>query len=319
MQASKIFPGIILGLALTSNVYAANKTHITDMLGAGNSKTEISLGINEGRYKTNYLYLSSSTTADIDTKSSGYSLNLSYSLGITDRFDMAISAPLLTKTKSTAEYTSPPNTTAYATTEGQGDVSLQAQYLILDKQQDQVSWTVAGIISPSTAPSDDGSSEIVTNGIVTSPGQTAKAGRGYTQTGVATALDIPTSIGDVVLTASYYSGGEKNSAGNKTTVGNNKTFGVYLERMINEETTLTPYIGYSMNQDGSYNNQTTPGNSLYGLGFNVTHDLSKAFSVIAGAYYYRLKNYSYITSAGTIKVDGSGNSYSLFLSTLFFF
>ncbi|HLP98041.1 MAG TPA: hypothetical protein VK149_06325 [Sideroxyarcus sp.] len=316
VKIGPIIIGAVACLVLSSNVYAANKTHITDTLGAGNSKMDIGFGINGGTGKSSILFSGSSTTLNIDSKVSGYTLSAGYSLGITDRLDVSVSAPLFVKQKSTTEL--PSNTTTSVKTEGQGDVTLSAQYLVLEKQQDKISWLVRGVISPSTAPADEGVAEVTVNGTVTLQGKTAKPGRGYTRTGFATALAIPTSIGDAVFAASYDGGGERTSSGITRKYGDTKAFNLYLESMINERTTLTPCIGYSMFGAGTYGAQNVPSNSSYSLGIGLTHDVSKAFSIQANTIYSIQKETTYTNIYGS-KITTSGNSYGLSLSTLFFF
>jgi hypothetical protein len=197
-------------------------------------------------------------------------------------------------------------------------LALRAQYLLLDKQQDKVSWIVLGHYSPSTASSEDGTSEVSINGSVVTPGKTGKPGRGYAETGLATALAIPTGVGDVVLTASFTSGGEKTSAGVKDKYGDTKAFGLYLESMIGERTTLTPFVGYSMAGADTFGTQTTTSTNYYTLGVGLTHDVSKAFSIKVDTSYLILNDTSYTDNSG-MKITYSSKSYGLRLSTLFFF
>jgi hypothetical protein len=319
MKASIVIVGVIAGFTLTGNVYAANKTHITDALGAGNSKIDISFGINGGSGKTSILSSGSTTPLHYDSKTTGQSVSVDYSLGITDHLDISISVPLIQNWKSTSEYVyGGSQYKSTSKTEGQGDLALSAQYLILNKQQNQVDWIVLGLYSPSTASSEDSTSEQSINGSVISPGETGKPGRGYATTGLATALAIPSNVGDVVLTASYTSGGEKTSAGVKDKYGNTKTFGLTLESMINERTTLAPFVGYTLSGGDSFGTQNYPSSSFYSLGAYLTHDVSKTFSIKAGAYYLVTKETSYTTNYGD-KITSSWNNYGLSLSTLFFF
>ncbi|MDO8990524.1 MAG: hypothetical protein Q7U91_12925 [Sideroxyarcus sp.] len=313
MKVNKVFIGVIAGFTLISNVYAANKTHLTDTLGAGNNKVDISFGVSGGSGTSSIL--SSGSTTSYDSKMTGHSLSVDYARGITDRLDITISAPLILNSNSTSEYVfggSQYKTTSK--TEGQGDLALGAQYLILDKQQNQVDWIVLGLYSPSTASSEDSTSETSINGSVTTPGKTGKPGRGYATTGIATALAIPSSVGDVVLTASYFSGGETTSGGVEYRAGDSKALGLYLESMISENTTLTPFIGYYMFGSYSYGTQDYSSTSAYSLGISLTHDVSKAFSIKVDTGYMRMPETSY-----TDDFTYSYKSYSLMLSTLFFF
>ncbi len=175
MKFIRILLGAIVGFALANNVYAANKTHVTDTLGSGNSRVDISYAFVSASLPGTYVFAGGSSFS-MDSKISTSRLTAAYYLGVTERLDVGIFLPFSENSKYTQDYTIGAN--KYNETskeEGQGDVVFGARYLLLDKQQDKISWNVLGSISPSTAPSDPSSSEVVTNGTVTQAGKTEMA------------------------------------------------------------------------------------------------------------------------------------------------
>lgn len=319
MRITRTLLGVIAGFALANNVNAANKTHVTDTLGAGNSRVDISYDFGSGSFPGTYVFAGGSSFP-IDYKGTSTRLSAAYYLGVTDRLDIGIFLPFSDNTKQTQDYTIGAN--KYSETskdEGQGDVIFGAQYLIFDKNQDKISWNVRGTISPSTAPSDSGTSEIVTNGTVTQAGKTGDSGNDYMTTGLASTISLPTGAGDIFLAADFQNYGERTRAGVTYKRGSSSSFTVGLENMVGESITLTPYANLNFDAASTYSTGTNiAANSGYDFGFKVTNDLSKNVSVQAEAAYTVMNDVA-VTYANGDKWSYSGKGYTFSLSAMFFF
>lgn len=319
MKIVRILLGVIAGFALANNVNAANKTHVTDTLGAGNSRVDISYDFGSGSLPGTYVF-AGGPSFSIDYKVSTTRLSAAYYLGVTDRLDVGIFLPLSENSKYTQNYTIGAN--IYSKTskdEGQGDVAFGAQYLVLDKQQDKVSWNLLGAISPSTAPSDPSTSEVVTNGTVTQAGKTGQSGNGYMTTTIASTISLPIGAVDVFLNAHFDNYGERTRAGVTYKRGSSTSFTVGLENMVGEKITLTPYARLNFDAASSYSSGTNiAANSGYDFGFKVTNDVSKNVSVQAGAEYTVMNDVA-VTYVNGDKNNFSGKGYTFNLSAMFFF
>jgi hypothetical protein len=322
MSKNKVIKKSLLGIAivfvLANNVYAANKTHITDVLGSGNSELDVSVALWNYSHPGNY-YFTNGTVTPMDLKEQYRDVSAAYNFGFNDHLDVGLSIPLLMQDTIKRDYLNgsinTEDTTNYF---GQGDISLHFKYLILDKQQDLLSWTISGAFSPSTAPSGPATTEVVQNGVVTTQGITGQYGKGYTSTHLATTVSIPSSVGDVYLQAVYTNNTEKSSAGIASKVGNISSFILGMESMLSDRTTLTPFINYSMYADG-YNGATIVASySNYEAGLLVTHDISKTFSVRFGLNYTILNPRTFNYPNGQ-SWTYSGNGNGMTLSTLIFF
>ena len=171
----------VLFFALANNASAANKTHVTDVLGTGNSRVDISYGIGNFTGTSNTVYANGATPTHYDANGTGSAISTAYLLGITDRLDMGITFPV--SSSSSSSYTgSSSHTFKY---EGQGDMTISASYLIKDKKENEVGWNLYGAISPPTAPSEN-SSYSSTNGTTT-----GKPGKGYSSNRIGTTISIP--------------------------------------------------------------------------------------------------------------------------------
>ncbi|MBI3480860.1 MAG: hypothetical protein HY016_10990 [Nitrosomonadales bacterium] len=319
MKVIRIFLGTIAGVALASNVYAANKTHVTDTLGAGNSEIDISYCVSSDSLQGTVVLAGGSSYSD-DYKIVSSGLCTAYYLGVTDRLDIAIGLPLSKSKKYTDEYTIGVNRyNVTSKVEGLGDVIIGATYLILDKQQNNLGWDLFGAISPSTAPSDPATSEIVTNGTITQAGKDGQSGNGYMTTTIASAISIPIGIGDFFLAAHLNNYGERTRTGVIYKRGSHTSFSAGLENMVSEKITLTPYAKFNFNAASTYSNGTNiAANSGYDLGFKVTNDLSKNVSLQARLE-YTVTNDIAVTYANGDKWNYSGKGYIFDLSAMFFF
>ena len=133
MKTYRILLGAIASFALVNNVYAANNTHVTDTLGAGNSRMDISYGIASGNLPGTYVFAGGPSISD-DLKVSTSRFAAAFYLGVTDRLDVGIFLPLIENTKITETLTGFGMTeTLTYKNEGQGDMVIGARYLILDK------------------------------------------------------------------------------------------------------------------------------------------------------------------------------------------
>lgn len=317
MKIVRILLGVIASFALVNNVYAANKTHVTDTFGAGNSRVDISYDFGSGSLPGTFTFAGGSSSS-ADSKISASSLATAFHFGVTDRLDVGILLPFIENTKTTATLTNF-GTTATDKNEGQGDVVIRARYLILDKNQDEVSWNVQGTISPSTAPDDDAISEVVVNGAVIDPGKTGDSGNGYMTTGIASTLSIPTGTGDVFLAANFYNYGDRTKAGVTQKRGNSTSFTVGIESMAGETITFRPYArlnfdAASTDSDGTH----IAASDGYDFGLIVTNDVSNNVSVQVGAE-YNVINDVVLTFPTGDKLSASGNGYNFNLSAMFFF
>lgn len=309
--------GVAACFALANNSYAANKTHMTDALGAGNSRMDISFST--GNLKTTGKFLSAGTTVSMDGKITGYGIDALYAFGITDRLDIGIIFPLSQNTSVVLDYVIGAN--SYSATdkyEGQSDPSIGAQYLVLDKQQDRVSWNVYSKFSPAAAASDQGITEIKTNGSVTTAGTTSKSGNGYTTVSAGSTLSIPTGAGDIFLGAMYSDFGEKSTSGVKSKNGSRTDIEFGIESMLGDRTTLTPYVRYTMRSSGYNGTNNSPASSAFDIGLGLTNDVSKNLSVGILAE-YNVLNERVVNYANGDKFSYTANGYTLNLTTMFFF
>lgn len=319
MKINQSLLGLIVCFALANNAFAANKTHVTDTLGAGNSRVDISYGISSVNMPGTYA-VNGGSSFSIDSKGFTNRLSAAYLFGITDRLDMGIFLPLSENMTTTMEYTVGTNQyTGTSIYEGQGDVVIGAQYLILDKQQDRVSWNMFASFSPSSAPSDDGTTEVKINGVVTTAGKAGKSGNGYTTTTIGSTLSIPAGDMDVYLSGEFKNYGDKTDAGVTYKKGGSSSLSVGVESMVGEKVTLTPYARLNMDAASSYSDGTdVAASNGYDLGILVTSDISKSVSVQVGAE-YQVVNDSTVTYSSGDKFSISGNGYGLSLAAMFFF
>lgn len=316
MKFGNMLFGVLAVSLFAGNAMAANKTRLMDMQGSGNSRLDVLLGASQWSGQMKYPYLGTTITAD--NKASSNALTLDYIYGVTERLDVALVLPLAANSKSTSEYSYGGN--QYKSTsqdEGVGDVALAVFYRLMDKQANGFNWNLTGYVSPSTASSSSGTSEQSINGVVTVAGTKGKNGRGFTQTGIGTAVGLPTSLGDVVFDAKIYSGGEKTDAGIKTTYGSSKYFNIYLESAISASTTLAPYMGYISTGTSTTAGTTYPSAIYYSAGLMATVDVSNKVSLRGSLEYSKMKEYSYAYSGGSAVSNLSGYSVSLVSMFLF--
>ncbi|HUX92027.1 MAG TPA: hypothetical protein VMV48_15170 [Gallionellaceae bacterium] len=318
MKISHVIFTTLAILTLTNNANAANKTHVTDSLGAGNSSMEIGYAA-AGRTLTGPYVYAAGSSFTYSSKTTANQLTAAYYLGVTDNLDMGIFLPVSGRSNVTADYTIGANKyNSVAKYEGQGDVSIGARYLFLDKQKDSVSWNAVLLITPSTASSDAAVAEVTTNGTVTTAGKTGGYGNGYLTTAIASTVSVPTSVGDIYLSGRYTTYGEKTTAGVALKSGAKMAITFGIEKMIGDKTTVSPYVRL-ISQAAGYSGTTTfATNTAYDLGLNLTNDISKNVSVNVGAEYNsigdNLTNY-----ANGDKLTLSGSGYALSLSTQIFF
>jgi hypothetical protein len=309
--------GVVTSFVLVSNVYAANKTHITDSIGEGNSQASIS--ISTGNLKATGNLVLGGSTIPVDIKNVGFSVGAAYTFGITDRLDFGISFPLSNTKTIVADYAF--GTNSYTNTnryEGQGDPSVGANYLILDKKQDRVSWNIKGKFSPSVAASDAGVTEVKTNGSVTTSGTATKSGKGYTTTSISSALSIPTGAGDLFLAVTYSEFGEKIKSGVKSKNGSDTSIMLGIESLVSDRTTLTPYGRYILTASGYDGTSNSSASSSFDVGLALTNDISKNLSIGILAE-YNVINEVAVNYANGDKFSFKGNGYTLNLTTMFFF
>ena len=191
--------------------------------------------------------------------------------------------------------------------------------LILDKNQDQVSWNVTGTISPSTAPDNDAIPKDVLNGTVIDPGKTGDSGNGYITTGIASILSIPTDTGDVFLAANFYKYGDRTKAGVTEKRGRSTSLAVGIESMAGETITLRPYARLNFDAASTHSDGThIAASDGYDFGIIVTNDISNSVSVQLGAE-YNAQNEFAITFPTGDKLSASGNGYTFSLAAMFFF
>lgn len=319
MKIVRILLGVIASFALVNNVYAANKTHVTDTLGAGNSRVNVSYDFG-GANLPGTVTLADGTSISVDGKISASRLAADFYLGVTDRLDVGIFLPFIENTKITQTLTDfgVTETLTYKN-EGQGDIVISARYLILNKNQDKVSWNVIGTISPSTAPDNDAIPEDVFNGTVIDPGKTGDSGNGYMTTGVASTLSIPTGSGDVFLAANFYNYGDRTKAGVTYKKGSSTSFTVGIESMPGETITFRPYARLNFKAASTDSDGTNiTASDGYDFGLIVTNDVSNNVSVQVGAE-YNVINDVVLTSPTGDKFRLSGNGYNFNLSAMFFF
>lgn len=318
MRTNKIVLVAFAVFALASNASAANKTHVTDMLGAGNGSIEISYETLDLNLPVTYVSAKGATVV-YENKTIQSQLNVAFHRGFTDRFDMSILFPVLVSKSQAIDSASGANKYNSASKyEGEGDVYFRAKYLLFDKLYERISWNVAGIYSPANAPSDSPVAQITTNGVVTTVGKAGQSGKGYLATSFVSTVSIQTGVGDVYFTVQYDNNREKVTAGVVSKVGNFTSGTVGIEKMLGDKTTFSPYAKYTMQVAGYNGTVIFSESSKYDLGLNVIYDISKNASVAVGAV-YNLRGEQFETSAIGDKSSYSGNGYTLLLSTMFFF
>lgn len=299
------------------NSYAANKTHVNDMQGAGNSQVEVTLSSGATNTPGKYTFASGSAIS-MDRRTSGSTVSAGYIFGITDRIDIGLLIPVSQSLTVNRDYVNGNRYNETTKYEGQGNMAIGLKYLILDKQKDQMSWTVQGIIQPSYASSEAATTEVQTNGVVTTAGKTGTSGNSYTTTALKTTLSVPVTSGDLFVGVGYTSYGEGNLSGTVFKNGTNTSVTLGIETMANDRVTVTPYVKYSMTASG-YGGTTTISNyTEYLFGVSVTNDVNKSLSLKIGAEYTALNDLTY-TYSNSDKVTYSGNGANLNLSALIFF
>lgn len=313
----KILLGIAACFVFANQASAANKTHVTDTLGAGNSSMEISYAVQTLNLPGTYVF-ANGASINMDIKATQNQLAVAYYLGVTEQLDMGIFLPLSASSNVTSDYTNGARYNEVSRTEGQGDVSFGARLLLLDKHKDRMSWNIVGVISPATAPSDDPTTQVTTNGVVTTAGKNGQSGAGYMTTSLASTVSIPTGAGDVYLAFRYDNNGEKTSAGVVSKTGSFTTFTAGIENMVGDRITITPYAQYLTQAAGYHGTTVYAANSRYNFGLNVTNDISKNVSVTVGAA-YNVRGDLPVTYAGGDKLNFSGNGYTFTASTMLFF
>lgn len=317
MKVSNLVLGMLLSSVFAGNAMAANKTRLMDTQGSGHSRFDLLLAMSQGSGQTKVTSPGANYTSD--SKTSLNSLTLAYVYGVTDRFDIALTIPLMGNAKESSEFSFAGN--RYKDTwkyDGAGDISLNLNYQLMNKQASGFNWNIAGYVSPSTASSTGSRAEVMVNGVVTNAGTTGKLGRGYTQTGIITAVGLPTSVGDVVFEGKIYRGGESSDAGVKTTHGSSKYLNVYLESAVNTTTTLTPYVGYYSSGSLTTAGSTSPSATYYMAGLIATMDISSRVSLRGSLDYSKMKDYTYAMTGGGNAVS-TMNTYTVGLSSMFFF
>ena len=151
MKIVRILLGAIASFALANNIYAANKTHVTDTFGAGNGRVDISYDFGSGSLPGT-LAFAGGPSIPADSKVSGSSLAAAFYYGVTDRLDVGISLqvqqyylplngvtdrldvgislPFIDNTKVTFTLTDFVDTETLTTkNEGRGDIVIRARYL----------------------------------------------------------------------------------------------------------------------------------------------------------------------------------------------
>lgn len=316
MKFGNLLFGVLAVSMFAGNAAAANKIRLMDMQGSGKSRFDVSLALSQGSGESRQTYLG--TTTNYNDKSSYNRLVLGYVYGLTDRFDVSLSLPLAGNSKYSSEYNTGGNQYKYTwQQDGAGDVSLTANYQLMNKQANGLNWNLAGSFSPSTASSTSATAERSVNGVVTVAGTKGKNRRGFTEIGISTAVGLPTSIGDVVVDARIFSGGEETEAGVKTKHGSSKDLNIYLESAINSTTTLTPYVGYFSSGSITSAGSTSPSATYYSAGLMATVDVSNRVSLRGSLGYSRTKEYSTAYSGGS--TVNTYSSYGVGLSSMFFF
>ncbi len=309
---------IALFLTLINSVFAANKTHVADTQGAGNSRVSIAYIFASVDLSGQYDVLGGGTIF-ISGKETGNTLALEYMLGVTDRFDIGISMPLSDAVTADAEYKNGTDTFKQQyKTEGVGDISFIAQALLLEKQESKISWGVGLKFRPATAASDEGDSELTTNGVVTQVGKPGKAGNGYSSTRIGTLISIPAGGGDFYIEATHSVYGEKTTAGVKSKNGSDTTLSFGIEVMPSDKTTIAPYARYMNTSSGYSGTGTKLAYSIFGAGLSITQDVSKHLSVKFDGAYVKVgdivTNYS---SGDKSTMSGGGLGFNISAMTFF--
>lgn len=311
MTYTKIVVAIAAYLVLASNVYAGNRTHVTETQGAGKSRASILFDLASFNMSGSKDFAGGGKTA-FTAKGTGNRLTLAYILGVTDRFDIGISMPVSDTSTVDAEYTGANVDKAQLKYEGSGDVTLLAQGLLLDKQNDKVSWLVGIMVRPSTASSDAPTPELTSNGAVVQTGKTGGSGNGFLSTMIGTAISIPTGAGDVYFGIRHAVYGEKTTSGVKSKDGGDTWLDLGIEIMPSEKTTITPYVRY-LNTEAGYDgtDKSLASNSL-DAGLTVTRDVTNNLSVsFTGEYTKTGDSVTNYSSGDKSTVSGSGFTFGI--------
>ncbi len=316
MYIKQIVVATLACFALVNNATAANKTHVDDLQGAGKSRVGISAHLKNLNFTGNSLQSSVNYAATGTYSLSRYQLDYVY--GITDKFDLAVVVPFANTLSVQTTYIKSPNTFVDYQASGLGDIEVQGKYKIFDKEQDKLSWIVGGGFIPSTAASDPGTPQITTNGVITTKGVTGKSGNGYTTTIIGTLVSIPSAIGGVYASILNYTYGSKTTAGVAYQRGSDIVVELGTEYMLNDVTTVTPFLGFVNTASSRHGTSTTAASSSTIIGVALTQDLSKSLSLQGSISSYTTSNVVTTYGNGDVLTLGA-SGYQFNISAKFFF
>lgn len=307
---------VIASLALANSANAANKTGVTDSLNAGDSRLDLNYALSGA--SSSGTISTGATTISTSAKLSTMQFGASYLVGVTNRFNIGVALTMSLNSNTEYSDTGSPNILYASKAEGEGDPSVLVKYLLVDKKDGNMGLLVYGSYSPASAASEDGVTEVKTNGVVTTAGKAGKPGRGYPTSSVGLTYSTPIAIGNIFTDVNYTLDGEKTVQGVTSKNGAKVLLALGIESKFSDTATLSPYI-YVVSVGSGYSgtDQSTPYNS-YGLGLTANKDVTKHISIGITGRYYSGSNHDTNYASGT-KATSSLTGYALSLSGILFF
>lgn len=316
-KRTRIIVCVVASFAFVFNAYASNRTHIAETYGAGNGEADISYDALNVSFTGNYV--TGGTSAPLNQTYTSNTIQADLYYGVTDRLDVGFFIPLSLTTDIQGSFSYGGTQYALDTkTNGMGDIGLSARYLLLDKQQDSLSWLISATYQPSSAPYGAATAQQTQNGVVTTQGVTGQSGNGYSESTLKTVFSVPTGLGDAFLQLQYQINGSRTSGGVVTTNGNMTAASAGIEIPYGDATTFMPEISIASIASG------TSGTTIYQpytaetIGILTTQDFSKHFSLQLYLT-YNIFNSEVSNFANGDTFTFSGNGPEGYIKGLFFF
>ena len=319
MVINPLWVVFIASFLLVNVAYAENKTGVTDSLNAGDVRFDLAY-VNMGS-TTSGTYTAAGSPASISGINAASEFQAAYLLGVTDRLNVGIKLNLAYPQSYETDYSIGANSyTATDKFDGPGDPTIVAQYLVMDKEKDNMGMIVSLLFSPPSANSNADVTETKTNGVVTTTGITGGSGNGYTVTNIGTAISFPFMdvSGDIYSALNIIENGTKTVSGVTSNVGNEVQLELGVEKPITEKTILHPYVRFNSNRSGYSGTTQISSYTSYDMGVEFINDLSKSISIRLIGEYNLLRNVS-VNYANGDAWTYSGKGYTFGLGGSFFF
>jgi hypothetical protein len=319
LRINLIWVAIIASFLIINSARAENKTGVTDSLNAGEIRFDLAY-VNSSSITSGTFTLSGSPTA-INGINAASTFQAAYLLGVTDRLNVGIKLNLAYPQSYETDYTVGANSyTATDKFNGPGDPTISAQYLVMEKEKDNMGMIVSLLFTPPSANSNGDITENRTNGVITTPGVTGGSGNGFTVTNIGTVISFPFlhGKGDVYSALNIIQNGTKTVSGVTSNVGNLVQLEFGVEKPITEKTILHPYGRINSNRGGYSGTTQISSYTSYDLGAEIINDVSKRLSIRLIGEYNLLGNISIDYANGDVWTY-SGKGYTLGFGGSFFF